>query len=149
MRRTALLVAAAITVASCRAGPPAGDAPGDTVSDPPPAGAELSLTDSLELVRAEITAAIGDARAETVSECALLPLGERPCGGPRTHLAYSTAETDSARLAELARIYARLDQLRNEREGRVSTCEMILPPGLALEGGRCVTRPRSGGPPTR
>jgi len=67
-------------------------------------------------------------------------LGVRPCGGPRAYLAYSLAQTDSAELAALLAIYERLDRERNETQGLMSTCEMMVPPTLALEGGRCVTR---------
>ena len=38
------------------------------------------------------------------------------------------------------RFYDRLDRERNEAEGLVSTCELMMPPDPALEGGRCVMR---------
>lgn len=96
------------------------------------------LQDSLQEVRAEIDSVIGNAQANTLSQCRLLPLGSRPCGGPSSYVAYSTAVTDSSALAELAGIYRSLMERRNEETGAFSTCEMLSPPDLALEGGRCV-----------
>ena len=94
----------------------------------------------MEEARARIDSAIGGAEASALSQCALIPVGARPCGGPRAYLAYSTAETDSAALAALVAVYDRMDSERNEAQGLVSTCELMMPPDLALEAGRCVTR---------
>jgi hypothetical protein len=100
----------------------------------------LAPAATLEEARARIDSAIGGAEAATLSECRLAALGVRPCGGRRTYLAYSLAETDSAALAALVAVYDRLDRERNEAQGLVSTCELMMPPSLALENGRCVTR---------
>jgi hypothetical protein len=107
---------------------------------PMPTSSEQVLPTTLEEARAQIDSAIGGAEASALSECALAALGVRPCGGPRTYLAYSLAQTDSAALAALIEVYDRLDRERNEREGLVSTCELMVPPDLAIENGRCVTR---------
>lgn len=96
------------------------------------------LQDSLQEVRAEIDSVIGNAQANTLSQCRLLPLGSRPCGGPSSYVAYSTAVTDSSTLTDLAGIYRSLMERRNEETGAFSTCEMLSPPELVLEAGRCV-----------
>lgn len=105
------------------------------------APAERTSVESLQTARAEIDRAIGEAPATNVSQCALAALGQRPCGGPRLYMAYSLAETDSASLRSLIEVYDRLDRQRNAEQGLVSTCEVLARPTVALEGGRCVTRP--------
>ena len=71
------------------------------------------------------------------SACRTAPVGWRGCGGPRTYIAYCAATTDSAAL------FRKLDELKaaetayNERAGMLSTCEMRLPPPVAVQGGRC------------
>jgi hypothetical protein len=71
------------------------------------------------------------------SACRTAPVGSRGCGGPRTYIAYCAATTDSAAL------FRKLDELKaaetayNERAGMLSTCEMRLPPPVAVQGGRC------------
>jgi len=130
----ALCVVAAI---GC-GGPPADEA--ETDAPPVPISEAQVAPTTLEAARAEIDSLIGTPAASTLAECRLAALGVRPCGGPRTYLAYSLTQTDSAALAALVAVYDQLDRERNEREGLVSTCELMLPPELALEGGRCVTR---------
>ena len=136
-RRVATICAA---VALACAGPPEAER-GDPSRE---GGAEAQVTppspQTLEEARARIDSAIGGAAASTLSQCALVAVGARPCGGPREYLAYSTAETDSSALATLAAVYERMDRERNEAQGLVSTCELMQPPDLVLENGRCVTR---------
>jgi hypothetical protein len=130
----ALFFAAAFACAQ-----PSEDA-GETDAPPVPISEEQVAPTTLEGTRAQIDSLIGTPTAGTLAQCRLAALGVRPCGGPRTYLAYSLAETDSAALAALVNVYDQLDRERNAREGLVSTCELMLPPELALEGGRCVTR---------
>jgi hypothetical protein len=112
----------------------------ETDAPPAPISEEQVAPTTLEDTRAEIDSLIGTPTAGTLAQCRLAALGVRPCGGPRTYLPYSLAVTDSGALAALVAVYDQLDRERNEREGLVSTCELMLPPELALEGGRCVTR---------
>jgi hypothetical protein len=98
-----------------------------------------SATTSLQEARTAIDVAIGEAGASRLEQCALVAVGQRPCGGPRQYLAYSLVQTDSAELASLVEIYDRLDRERNERQGLVSTCQVLARPEVGLEEGRCVT----------
>ena len=124
-----LMTGCALFALAC-AGPQDADPPRETRTPP----------QTVEEARARIDSAIGGAEASALSQCALVAVGARPCGGPRAYLAYSTTETDSAALAALVAVYDRMDRERNEAEGIVSTCELMQPPDLALENGRCVTR---------
>ncbi|MEQ1858147.1 MAG: hypothetical protein ABL963_16960 [Longimicrobiales bacterium] len=96
---------------------------------------------SLEQARAAIDLAIGDATASDPIQCQIIPVGVRPCGGPRLYLAYSLVVTDSAELRALVEVYDRLDRERNAELGLMSTCEFLEPPYAALDTGRCVTAP--------
>lgn len=75
---------------------------------------------------------------DAASSCRTAPVGVRGCGGPRDYLVYCAATTDSAALLRKLDELARVEAAHNEREGVVSTCEMRLPPALAVSGGRCV-----------
>jgi len=97
---------------------------------------------SIRELRLEIDDAIGEAQADGITQCRLIAIGLRPCGGPRAYRAYSTLETDSAELTGLVEAYDRLDRQRNEEQGLVSTCEVLPRPDLDLRDGRCVTVPR-------
>ncbi len=134
MRTTGL----ALLALAC-AGPPEA-ARGEPPPEPGRQSQALPAPQTPEEARARIDSAIAGAEASVLSQCALVAVGVRPCGGPRTYLAYSEAETDSAALAALVAVYDRMDRERNEADGLVSTCELMQPPALALENGRCVTR---------
>jgi hypothetical protein len=84
------------------------------------------------------------ARAEGcsgVDQCRTAPVGERPCGGPRTYIVYCVRTTDSTAL------YRKLAELRqaeteyNRKNNIASTCEFRMPPEVDLVGGSCVARP--------
>lgn len=113
---------------------------------PPQRGAESAMSrggdapnDTAHLARLEREAR---ALAKTegcasASACRTAPVGWRGCGGPRTYIVYCAATTDSVAL------FRKLDELKtaetayNEQVGMLSTCEMRLPPAVAVQGGRC------------
>jgi hypothetical protein len=65
-------------------------------------------------------------------------VGWRGCGGPRAYLVYCPLSTDTVALMRKLEELKRAEMERNEREGVVSTCEMRLPPSVAVQGGSCV-----------
>jgi len=137
MSRVAACLLAAAAISACASAP---DAEPDAADTDPTTQVDSPVA-TLQSAGGDIERAIGQAGAASLSECRLVGLGERPCGGPRAYVAYSLTETDSAHLASLVEVYNRLDRERNTREGLVSTCEMLARPEVALEGGQCVTRP--------
>ena len=97
------------------------------------AGAEPPKSVAL---REAIAQAIGSAQCRADTDCASLPLGERPCGGPEEYLPYAPAQVNALKLADLvARHQA---ERRKEQAGRVSTCVMRVDPGARCQQGRCV-----------
>lgn len=85
----------------------------------------------------QIRSTVGFPRASEFSQCRLLEVGMRACGGPEYYMAYSTQVTDEAILLQLVKQYNRLRQEHIEATQEVSTCEMIPRPQLVLEGGLC------------
>jgi hypothetical protein len=86
----------------------------------------------------EINGLIGQARCEATSECRTLAFGHRPCGGPERYLAWSTRETDGARLQALATRHTEARAAEDRARGAVSTCIALLPPAVACQQSRCV-----------
>ena len=91
----------------------------------------------LARLEAEILIMIGDAQATDVSFCREIAFGSKPCGGPWKYLAYSTASTDSVALKAKVDRYNRWEREINERDGGVSDCMFVGPPGVELVGGQC------------
>lgn len=98
---------------------------------------EIQQDMNLEEISIEINAEVGDANAEDLSQCNILPIGAKPCGGPWGYLVYSTQESNTARLKTLIERYDKLDEIRNKEEGRNSTCDVSSPPELELRNGQC------------
>jgi len=146
MRRR-IAAAAFLLVAACTPSPAprqdAGVAPSSP--SPPPAAAPAPAADTgapadtNRIARLEREArALAHAEGCGAGRCRTAPVGSRPCGGPRTYLVYCAATTDSAALfAKLAEL-ARAEEAFNRENGMASTCEYRMPPGVAVQGGRCV-----------
>lgn len=106
-------------------------------------GAELDGGDQqiseekLAELRQQIRDIIKPAQASSLSQCKLVGLGSKPCGGPERYLMYSTATTDEAKLLPVVEQYNRMHEMLNEKQGMVSTCEMIPEPGIIINGGMC------------
>jgi hypothetical protein len=73
----------------------------------------------------------------SADQCRTAPVGDRPCGGPRTYLVYCARTTDSTALNhKLAELVA-AERAMNLRTGAMSTCEFRMPPQTALVDGSC------------
>lgn len=124
--------------------PPAGTvtpSPTDSAIPVLPGDAAPSGADAAAIRRLEEEAR-ALARTEGCSQpgqCAVAPVGDRPCGGPRTYLAYCRLGTDSATLFRKLDELARREREYNQKLGLASTCEFREPPVPALAGGRCRT----------
>jgi hypothetical protein len=85
----------------------------------------------------EIRVAAGVARADELSQCKAIAVGEKPCGGPERYLVYSTLTADEARLIELVERYNAASARLAREQDLVSDCQFVEEPALGLEGGFC------------
>jgi hypothetical protein len=88
-------------------------------------------------LRESIVAQVGKAACTSGSVCRTIGLGVRPCGGPQQYLIYSTAATDSARLAREVARYNQAEDTRNRRKGLVSDCRALVRPQVSCISGQC------------
>lgn len=91
----------------------------------------------LEQTAIAISKEVGEAKADDVSHCDILPIGDKPCGGPWGYLVYSKQASTDSTLKRLVERYNELDKIRNEEDGIMSPCDMAQPPTLTLENGSC------------
>jgi hypothetical protein len=121
------VVIAAVAALSCARKPaPAGERPDSVASGD---------------IRASITQQIGTAACTSPAVCRTLPLGVKPCGGPRQFLVYSLAVTDSARLARDAARFNEAEARKNRDQGMVSDCSMLMAPQVSCVSGKCAAVP--------
>jgi hypothetical protein len=71
------------------------------------------------------------------ADCRAAPVGDRPCGGPRTYVVYCARTTDSVALYRKLEELARAERASNEQQGLASTCEFRAPPQVVASGGFC------------
>jgi hypothetical protein len=70
-------------------------------------------------------------------ECRAGPVGDRPCGGPRTYIVYCARTTDSVALYRKLDELAEAERAYNRQQGLASTCEFRMPPRLVAGLGSC------------
>src|SRR4051812_43410739 len=102
MRKTGFLSLLLLAACAVHGGAPSGQAstPAGAQANPQ-SGAAATPNDTL----ARIHALVGTPSCTDDSQCRSLAIGARPCGGPESYLAYSTARTSEAELRALGAIY--------------------------------------------
>ena len=135
MRKLVLLSLLACAACTTRADAPAASPAASpvTLQAAQPAASAPPSTNTL----AQITGLIGKAACTSDKQCQVLPVGARPCGGPASYLAWSSAATSGADLQALADRYRSEQQAGNARSGMVSDCRAIAPPAAACRAGAC------------
>jgi hypothetical protein len=86
---------------------------------------------------AQIRGLIGTPACTDNAQCHTLPLGARPCGGPQSYVAWSSAHTDGAALRALGLRYQEQQRARDAAAGMVSDCRFIPDPGALCRAGTC------------
>ncbi|MDY0030139.1 MAG: hypothetical protein RBR86_09390 [Pseudobdellovibrionaceae bacterium] len=118
-------------------------APAHTLAD-----SVLSLEDEMRLLEAEIHKILEvPQNCEVAIQCHITGYGNKPCGGFRSYLFYSTLSTDGTRLESLVESYNKIDQKLNQQNNMMGTCEAALPPSLICQNSVCTEVPFSLSPP--
>ncbi len=99
--------------------------------------AESSENPSIEEVAEEIDELVGEAKADSIEQCAIMPIGVKPAGGPWGYLVYSTLSVDLEKLEKLVSRYNELDEKRNDQSDSFSTADFATEPELTIKDGRC------------
>jgi hypothetical protein len=72
------------------------------------------------------------------SEWTFTPVGNKPCGGPMSYIAYSR-KINEKRILELVQAYTEMQADFNKRTGAVSDCALVArPSGIICENSRAV-----------
>ena len=84
--------------------------------------------------------------ADNREQCALIPYGHKPCGGPESYIVYSQMDMDENDIDELhdkVRRYNQLDAFIKSSQGIMSTCDITPEPEVRFENGRCIADARA------
>ena len=138
--RPAALLALGVALAACARRPAEQVADTVVVQAPPkdaaPGGTDAGMADIRRLER-EARALARTEGCSGAGQCAVAPVGDRPCGGPRTYVVYCARTTDSVALYQKLDELARAERAYNQEQGLASTCEFRTPPAVGAEGGSC------------
>jgi hypothetical protein len=135
MRPLAILLL--ITCAACTGagGQPAAPVPAAPMPAAPvpaaPAPAAVPAT------LANIQSLVGTPSCTADAQCHSLAIGNRPCGGPESYLAWSSARTDPDTIRSLGERYKAERQAQSTARGEVSDCRFRVDPGAACHAGVC------------
>ena len=130
------LVLVGLSVTSCRAVGRSPSAAKTTVGD----------STGLQQLREAALRRLGRPSCSARSNCRVIPVGSKPCGGPWSYAVYSTATTDSAALAVAVQRYNAAEAELNRKLGRVSDCSFVAPPKLDCVDGMCAPASSPPGP---
>ncbi len=80
-----------------------------------------------------------------VSQCQVMPMGSRPCGGPAEFLVYCAKTTDLKKLKAKVKAATDAEKALNATDGLMGTCNVLSAPAVKLQKGACVAEePKSG-----
>ncbi len=97
----------------------------------------LVTPDSATEIAMDISALIGDSEASKLSQCSIIEIGAKPCGGPLGFLVFSKERTDSERLSGLVERFNELNKTINSEKSLFSTCDETPVPEIVLDNGKC------------
>lgn len=123
-----LLLSGMIACQARQSPAPVKDAPAEAVLD----------SANMDQLRSRIDSLIGDAACTSASQCRLIGVGAKACGGPKGYRVYSVGRTDSVALASVVDQYNSREKELGRKEGRLSDCSMAAKPEIRVENGRCV-----------
>jgi hypothetical protein len=133
MRQLAILLLLACTACATRA-----DGPSSTqATSPASADVQPSAPPAVSGPLARIHALVGKAECSSDSQCQVLPIGAKACGGPASYLAFSNANTSAAEVQALAERYHAEQQASKQRSGMISNCRVVPTPAAACRANTC------------
>ena len=114
----------------------------DASATPAPAPATPQDADwaAIEKLEGEAKTLAKTEGCSTPAECRSAPVGSRACGGPRYYIPYCAKSTDSVALFSKLDEVAKAEQAYNRKHNLASTCEMRLPPTVAVVAGACTAQ---------
>jgi hypothetical protein len=137
MRQLAILLLLACTACASRADGPAAQLSTSSVAADGAAAPQAGAAPPPGGTLAQIQALVGKAECTSDSQCQVLPIGAKACGGPASYLAFSTAKTDPRALQALAERHHAEQQANNQRSGMISNCQVVPVPGAACRANTC------------
>lgn len=78
-----------------------------------------------------------DLSCNEASECSVIPMGSKPCGGPTSYIVTSVNHRYLSDIEELASKVSEKEKDFNQRYGRISNCSILYPPEVKCLENKC------------
>lgn len=111
--------------------------PNETNSSPSERTAYQANESDLSSLRTEIKELIADKSCSQSSDCKLIALGAKPCGGPDSYEVYSSVNTDEKKLSKLAKKLESLHKEYNKKNQIMGICMMEPEPSFSCKNSQC------------
>lgn len=79
-----------------------------------------------------------DKECDTTTQCQVLPVGSRACGGPSDYVIFSTKTADPEKVKELADKLTHAEAAYNAKNQMVSICQHLTVPATQCVNNKCV-----------
>ena len=135
IRRLVALTLMSIAAATTACSPPR--EPATSAHETGQATVQETLQERIQRLEHEARALARVDGCTSGGECRAAPVGDRACGGPRTHIVYCARTTDSVALYQKLDELAEAERTYNQQQGVASTCEIRMPPRLVAGLGSC------------
>jgi hypothetical protein len=102
---------------------------------------QAEQAEALRLLNLELRAYVSVPYANGLSQCRMVPVGERFCGGPDYYLPFSVVKTTENQVFSMVQRYTELKRRFNQNHQLTGTCEVIAAPKLVYLGRQCIGLP--------
>ncbi|MCQ8880101.1 hypothetical protein NQT69_19050 [Pseudoalteromonas shioyasakiensis] len=99
---------------------------------------ETISKDSIQAAHAQLKSLTADLSCDTSAQCQVLPVGSRACGGPSSYLVFSTKNSDSEKVEQIAKRITSLESQLNAQTGMMSICQHLTAPAAQCSSNKCV-----------
>ena len=79
----------------------------------------------------------------TSADCGLLPIGNKPCGGPEAYMPYSKSNSDVDALEKMGQQYAEMRRQYNKDNQVMGTCVVTPKPNVSCIRNQCIASEQS------
>lgn len=97
-------------------------------ADAPPPAAQDPRDAPVKAAWAEVLREVGTPTCQTDTQCRVADVGARPCGGPDSFIAWSTAVTSEGQLMEKLAGHKKAREQRQRQDGILSDCRVLPRP---------------------
>ncbi len=91
----------------------------------------------IEELHNDLMALLVNKSCQQASDCEVIALGARACGGPDAYEVYAPANTNKNKLEQLAAEYKNLRKAYNQKNQIVSICSVVPVPAVACVENQC------------